>query len=188
MKFSIFLCIPVLLSAPVLAQSGGLDLGTTGIAIPYTEQEPFSPIIVRDWLRSGMLYSSSANASTNPKYALGYRVNDYGLTVFAGQPVDPTTIVVAYTLAGDANLDGRVNTQDLNHFSGGFSKPNALWINGDFNYDASVNSQDFAFIAMNYGRAITVGAPPVFPASAVPEPLGAGVFVAAWVLTRRRRL
>ncbi len=47
-----------------------------------------------------------------------------------------------FTLLGDANLDGIVNSEDFTPFSANVGK-NGSWDQGDFNYDGTVNSEDF---------------------------------------------
>src|SRR5262249_42605237 len=107
-----------------------------------------------------------------------------------------TDVIVAYTLSGDANLDGVVNALDFNalatNFGGGSS-----WVQADFNYDGSVNSLDFNAIASNFGMSTPTPAAPVGMGAldfgelsrAVPEP-GSAVLVAMLVgsLRRRKRL
>ena len=56
-----------------------------------------------------------------------------------------------YTYAGDANLDGSVNSLDFNALATNFGTSDNLWFNGDFNYDGTVNSLDFNALATNFG-------------------------------------
>jgi hypothetical protein len=101
-----------------------------------------------------------------------------------GQTLDSTSLIVRYTRAGDANLDGVVNFADLVTVAQNYGKNagNGSWSEGDFNYDAKVNFSDLVMVAQNYGGAVGAGA--VFSPSAdfsgdmaqafdsVPEPAG----------------
>jgi hypothetical protein len=51
-------------------------------------------------------------------------------------PVHAQSVDIAFTLLGDANLDGIVNPSDFTAFSTNLNDGNAAeWDNGDFNYD-----------------------------------------------------
>ncbi len=114
-----------------------------------------------------------------------------GLTggTFGGNPVIGTDVLVMYTYAGDANLDGTINPDDYANISFNDPNPNAHgYYNGDFNYDGDINADDFALIDFNFNAQ---GAP--FPSNAaidhtvaVPDPSGI-ISVSALVLPRRRR-
>lgn len=56
------------------------------------------------------------------------------------------TIAVAWAALGDANLDGRLNSSDINMILAagryGLSATDGGWWQGDFNYDGRVNSSD----------------------------------------------
>lgn len=150
-----------------IAVGGAVDLNDNDLLIDYTGVTPIGS--VRAYLFAGQLFSTTANSSTSPKFAIGYRENSTGLASFSGQAIDSTTLLVAYTLSGDANVDGNVNTVDFNNLAGAFGLAGQFWINGDFNYDGLVNSIDFTSLAANYGSTTTVGAGPVLGAT-VPEP------------------
>ncbi len=97
---------------------------------------------------SGMIYSPTATAAGN---ALGW--NDNG----------SNQITVAYTLYGDANLDGVVNGADLGAVLANFGSTSGTWYMGDFNYDGSVNGADLGVVLANFSQHISATA-------AVPEP------------------
>ena len=56
-----------------------------------------------------------------------------------------------YTLSGDANLDGAVNTIDFNMLASHFNGTTGLWSDGDFNFDGTSNALDFNALAINFG-------------------------------------
>jgi hypothetical protein len=140
------------------------------------------------------LTSSLANSNT---HGLGYGEAAAVFTTFpatfGGQPVDDTSVLVAYTRYGDANLDGQVNLQDFNRLANAFGATGtAVWTQGDFNYDGNVNLQDFNRLALNFG--LSAGGPSVTPqdwsdlAAAIPEPaLGSGAAALALATLHRRR-
>jgi hypothetical protein len=109
--------------------------------------------------------------------------------------VTAASVVVMYTYAGDANLDGMVSGDDYSAIDFAMLTPGASgWVNGDFNYDGVVSGDDYSAIDFNL---LAQGAP--FPTSgagplgviSVPEPTMAGLTLcaasAASVLPRRRR-
>ena len=66
-------------------------------------------------------------------------------------------------LLGDSNLDGRVDSIDLNAVGVAWQMARDTWAEGDFNADGVVDSLDLNSIGVNWQRAIPGGA-------AVPEP------------------
>jgi hypothetical protein len=103
----------------------------------------------------------SSTAAANPAYALGYADSADSLdpTLSSGQ------IEIAYTLAGDINLDGVVNGTDFSILAAHFGKSvTGGWADGDLNYDGVVNATDFARLAQNFGQTAK-GQAAVLPAS-----------------------
>ena len=90
--------------------------------------------------------TSSAAAST-PNTTLAFMPNP-GLTEFEEQAVRPEDFLIAYTYDGDANLDGRVNSDDYFRIDSGFLAQPASpgYRDGDFNYDGKINSDDYFLI------------------------------------------
>ncbi|MEO6434504.1 MAG: hypothetical protein ABIP55_01930, partial [Tepidisphaeraceae bacterium] len=62
-----------------------------------------------------------------------------------------TTILVKYTYAGDANLDGKINVDDYGQidFNAGSSGSVFGYFNGDFNLDGKINIDDYGIIDFN---------------------------------------
>jgi hypothetical protein len=112
---------------------------------------------------------------------------------FGGEQVDGSTVIVKFTIYGDANLDAFVDLDDFNRLAANFGGTNKIWSQGDFNYDGRVNLNDFNLLAANFG--MTFG-PALTPADwaalagAVPEPSAALLFTSALAAvpgrTRRR--
>ena len=185
----------------VSISSGSLDLTNNAMVVDYTGASPFSTIqsqIVSGyasgaWTGPGINSSSAATAFTTAHpTALGYAeataIGITGTGTFAGHSVDSTSVLVRYTLAGDANLDGKVNALDFNalatNFGTGSGKP---WTNGDFNYDGQVTTADFTAMAQNFGAPLADA--PLAPVlgTLVPEPASLGLLSLAALLVMRRR-
>jgi uncharacterized repeat protein (TIGR03803 family)/autotransporter-associated beta strand protein len=159
------------------------------------------------WLGPGI---DSTAAALNPgRYAVGYADGN----VDQGTAAGPNQILVEYTLAGDANLDGTVNFADLlvvaqnfNHTLDTHGNP-MDWADGDFNYDGKVNFADLLIVAQNFNQTLSAGQLEQLPGSFsaawnlalaevqasesnnVPEPASVGILGIAGVslLARRRR-
>jgi hypothetical protein len=89
-------------------------------------------------------------------------------------------VLVKYTLAGDANLDGAVNFADLlvvaqnfNHTLDTHGNP-IDWADGDFNYDGQVNFADLLLVAQNFNKSLSAGQLDQLP----------GSFAADWQLAQ----
>jgi HEAT repeat protein len=181
-----------------------LDLADQDMVINYSAATPIAAIrsllasafAGGSWTGTGITSSTAATIAGNPslphKTALGYAeaadVLAAGASSFSGQPVDGTTVILRYTLAGDANLDGTVNALDFNAVASNFGGSMREWANGDYNYDGTVNSMDFAAVAMNFNQLLPAPAALPLAASLVPEPSAALLAVcAASIVVRRRR-
>jgi hypothetical protein len=112
---------------------------------------------------------------------------------FGGLSASAGDVLVMYTYAGDANLDGRIDGDDYFAIdsNAGLVGGAVSYGRGDFNYDGKVNGDDYFIIDSNAGRQ-TLG---TFSTSAapdlavVPEPLALPVVLlaAARFAARRRR-
>jgi hypothetical protein len=70
-------------------------------------------------------------------------------------------------LLGDSNLDGKVDSIDLNNLALNWQRDVALWSGGDFTADGVVDSADLNALALNWRQSVAAAS----PASAqVPEP------------------
>jgi hypothetical protein len=120
---------------------------------------------------AGAITSAFAAANLNHTTGIGYA--DWA----DGSAVDtvPNTIELKYTLYGDANLDGQVNSADLQALLFGLNRPGA-WDQGDFNYDGQVNSADLQALLFTLNTSLGSQATPMAIAAtaAVTTPSGAG--------------
>ena len=116
-----------------------------------------------------------------------------GRATFAGQSVDGDDVLVMYTYAGDANLDGKINIDDYGRIDGNVGQSGIVfgWFNGDFNYDGKVNIDDYGIIDGNINRQGAPFSTASLDIAAVPEPVLAVVALAGLSLhdigCRRRR-
>ena len=95
-------------------------------------------------------------------------------------------VLVMYTYAGDATLDGFISGDDYSaiDFASGVAGASG-WHNGDFNYDGLISGDDYSIIDFNL---VAQGAPfsTANPVVAVPEPTGAAALWLASAALRRR--
>src|SRR5439155_6684345 len=99
-----------------------------------------------------------------------------------------TSVDVAPTLYGDANLDYKVNALDFNALASNYGT-GTLWMQGNFNYTGTVDTSDFTLLSQNFNQSITPAAPALSPAlgSLVPEPASLGLLGTLAVIGLRRR-
>jgi hypothetical protein len=125
------------------------------------------------------------------------------LATFRGQSVDATSVLMAFTRTGDANLDGVVNDDDVTIVGASYAPgvPQAAWALGDFDYNGFVDDDDVTLLGAFYDPlAAPLAGPPAEPGAsgsadgvaAVPEPATLkllGVMFFAWAVyaVRRRR-
>jgi hypothetical protein len=160
---------------------GRLDIGNNQILI-----QTGNIAQTRAWLLTGRPGGSgigSALAASEPKRDVGF-----------GPTADG--VMVKYTWAGDASLDGAVTIADLGILAANWQQSNRHWFQGDFNYDGSVNIADLGILAGNW-QAGASGASSmsfeealamfdVFDGVEVPEPSCLAVLAVGGLLLRRR--
>jgi hypothetical protein len=185
---------------------GQLDLADTALIVEYAAPGSSPIVSIRGaiknafaagaWTGSGI---TSSVAATDPNKAVGYAEAADVLTFtaghapFAGQTVDPTSVLARYTFLGDANLDGSVGFNDLVRLAQSYNTDfntnpttNSWWSRGDFNYDGVVNFADLVKLAQNYNQSLPAG--PVESAfTSVPEPTIIPILFAACGLAAPRR-
>jgi uncharacterized repeat protein (TIGR03803 family) len=146
-----------------------LEIGKSTVFITYSSFDPIAAI--QGYLRAGynaggwngtptaatgVITSAAAQANANHTTGIGYA--DWA----DGQGVNttPNTIELTYTLYGDANLDGQVNSADLQIMLLNLNRPGA-WDQGDFNYDGQVNSADLQALLFTLNTSLGSQATPM---------------------------
>jgi Dockerin type I domain len=133
-----------------------VDVANSHFFIDYGSN-PDPVATIRSYLMSGYAGGkwtgpgiASSAAAGNPDYGVGYADS-----ADAGNPAGLASgqIEVKYTLYGDTNLDGSVNSVDFGALAASFGKSGKAWDQGDFNYDGTVNSIDFGLLATNFGKS-----------------------------------
>jgi fibronectin-binding autotransporter adhesin len=186
-----------------------LDISNNTFDINYgASADPISTIVTYlaggydggNWAGTfGIVSSTAAAGGLTPKLSIGYADGDdaYDLARVAG--LQPNQIVVKYTLAGDANLDGVVNFADLLIVAQNFNKTGEDWVGGNFIYNTTglVNFSDLLIVAQNFNKALTpagsssdgIGGNINSLDAEVPEPGAFALLIAggAGLLPRRRR-
>lgn len=178
-----------------VAATGAVDQNDNMVVVDYTGTSPFTTIAGYlatgynggAWTGAGMTSGAAATAaSTSDKTALGYFEATDLFTSFPanyrGQSLDATSVVVDYTLAGDATMDRTVNGGDFNVLASNFGASGKYWVQADFTFDGNTNSADFNVLAANFGKTLPGG-----PGASVPEPTGAAALLVLGGLAARRR-
>ena len=181
------------------APTGKLDLADNVAIIDYAGTSPAAtvraqilagrggPGLGAAWTGQGVTSSAAAaaNATDSESRSVGYAENAVmplgPLTAFRGQAVDNTSILIAYTRTGDANLDGVVNDDDVTIVGATYAPgvAQAAWALGDFDYNGFVDDDDVTLLGAFYDpSAQPLGATvePGARVTPVPEP-------GAWALS-----
>jgi hypothetical protein len=198
------------------APTATLDLANNSAIINYTGITPAATIrqqitagrggagLGQGWNGTGITSSTAAaaNATDPESRSVGYAENSElplgPLTTFRGQPVDGTSILMAFTRTGDANLDGVVNDDDVTIIGATYAPgvAQSSWALGDFDYNGFVDDDDVTLLGVFYDPSAPPLAAPAPPSasgvSAVPEPatlllLTLGAAFVVLVKLRRKR-
>lgn len=174
------------------AWQGEFDLAGNALIIDYSGGSPL--YLVHDYLVTGYHSGSwngnginSSLAAATPGTALGYAeaTSLFGTfpATYRGESIDNTSLLISYTLSGDANLDRTVTIADFARLAAKFNQ-SASWVDGDFNYDGMTGIGDFSLLASRFNQALAIDA----SGSPVPEPvLGVAAMIGLFGITRPRR-
>jgi hypothetical protein len=177
-----------------------LDLADNDLVVDYTgSTSPLTSVRTAiisgynggSWSGTGITSSAAAaGAGSAHKTALGYAESSAVLSStggsFSGQTVDGTAVLVRYTYAGDANIDGKVDTLDFNSLAGNFGGSGKVWSQADFNYDGVVDTLDFNNLAANFGQQLAEpGGANTAAGALIPEPTSLAVLAMPLLLVAR---
>lgn len=167
-------------SALELTGNAKIDLRDGKLLVDYSGDSPLQ--ILKQAMQDGRIVSALADGD----FTVGIgEAADLGIGAFGGEVVDASAAIAAFTVRGDANLDGFVDSADFNLLVSNYGLGlDARWTRGDFDDDGRVNSTDFNVLAGHFGVAIPAPA----LGAVVPEPMAAGVLFAAMVFAARRRI
>jgi RTX calcium-binding nonapeptide repeat (4 copies) len=166
-----------------------LDIRDHGIILDYAGGSPIASIT--QLIRGGAIVSRLDNGGLT---AIGVAEASQVApgSTFAGHSVDNTAVIVKFTYAGDANLDGKINVDDYGRIDLNANVPGASgWFNGDFNLDGKVNVDDYGIIDFNIdlqGPPILIAASPRAPRVALTpaRPVDAAPEIRAFSVARRQ--
>lgn len=140
--------------------AGSLDVHENALVIDYAEMGPLETWDGSGYtgasglIASGKLISSAAGAATTLAAAEAADVlalEASQTAIWNGQAVDGTSVLVRFTYAGDATLDGAINIDDYGRIDAHVARSGSVWgwFNGDFNYDGLINIDDYGIIDSN---------------------------------------
>jgi fibronectin-binding autotransporter adhesin len=146
-----------------IGTTGVLDMTNNSLAIDYAgEADPVAAIA--SYLSSGfnggkwngtagIVSSTAAGGGILPILSIGYADGNLD----SGTAAQANQILIRYTLAGDANLDGMVNFADLLVVAQNFNKTGEDWAKGNFVYSPTglVNFNDLLIVAQNFNKVLT---------------------------------
>jgi hypothetical protein len=156
-----------------------LDITNNALVIDYIGSSPVDmvrtsvlsgrggPGFGSTWTGKGITSSTAAHANANEPetWSVGFAENAAlplgPYSTFHGLSVNDTAVLVAFTRTGDANLDGRVNDDDVTilgaTYSPGVVQPS--WALGDFDYNGLIDDDDVTLLGVFYDPAASFGAP-----------------------------
>jgi autotransporter-associated beta strand protein len=198
----------VTVSSVTTAGSGQLDITNNSMVVKSmtasaVQAQLASGYNAGAWNGPAGITSTTAAASTETSVGFATQAQ-LGVTEFKGvSGLDADDVLVKYTYAGDANLDGKVDIGDLGLLAGAWQQlTGKVWFDGDFTYDGAVNIGDLGLLAGNWQKG-TAGNPnpplmtfdqalaqfSVFEGVVVPEPGSLSLLALGGVglMGRRRR-
>ncbi|HJS06079.1 MAG TPA: endo-1,4-beta-xylanase, partial [Pirellulales bacterium] len=151
-----------------LHTSATLDIGDGALVIDYSGVSPLDAVrggilsargssgLGASWNGSGITsgVAAQANLLEPESRSVGFAENTAlplgPVATFRGQSLDETTVLIAYTLTGDANLDGMVNDDDVTIVGATYAPTAASphWALGDFDFNGFVDDDDVTLLGV----------------------------------------
>jgi len=139
-----------------------LDLADNDMAILYgSGASPLSTVSSQIsqaydnklWDKPGL--TSSIAKGKSGVTALGFgEASTLGLSTFDGLTLGGNAVLVKYTLAGDANLDGTVNLADYNSVISHLNASGQTWTSGSFDYSGTVSLGNYNTVLANFSQTL----------------------------------
>lgn len=155
-------------AALALSPNARLDLANNAMVIDYSGASPYPDVAAAvkrgfdngTWNGRGIGSSFAVFPSRTIGYAESSRIASTFPTTVNGVSVDSTAIVLRYTIAGDANLDRKVDFDDLLSLAQGYGLPDRLYADGDTDFDNDVDFDDLLRLAQQYGTTLALDGTP----------------------------
>ncbi len=156
-----------------LAAAGKLNLTDNDLILDYTGASPIGSFNGSaytgvtgllatgnhggDYTGNGIITTMSAAVSPNSLTTLGIDeasdvlgISGSSTALYGSETLDATAVIIKYTYAGDANLDGTINGDDYFQIDSAFPQALHGYAPGDFNYDGVINGDDYFLIDSNF--------------------------------------
>jgi uncharacterized membrane protein len=156
----------------------GCGINDSGVIAGYdSSASPSKAIVNYGGVPGGCI---DLNTLLSPVSGAGWTVtNAYGIDNngdIVGRGTNPAGVTQGFLLkpaiSGDANLDGKVDINDLTVVLTSYGQSGMVWSQGDFNGDGKVDINDLTIVLTNYGK--TAG----LSFAAVPEPSAIAILLA----------
>jgi hypothetical protein len=172
----------VTVSTQSLGVTGHIEMLAGRMVVDYTGASALSD--VQTLITNGMISHTAAPAGFVLASGEGSDLFNTPTGPFGGLTIDSSSVVVAYTVVGDANLDGSVNSTDFDKLVSTYGTlSGARWTQADFDGDGKVTTTDFNILAGNFGAV----APAPSLGAVVPEPASASLILGATAVLFARR-
>jgi hypothetical protein len=158
--------------------SSYLDITNGGVIVDYSGTSPLatikgyllsgrptSGIGNATWTGNGIRSSSAASAQDHDAFTVGYAENkdmplgSYSASnQFMGQSPDLTSVLIRFTQATDADLDGKTGDNDVTIIGAHYDQDRSAksFFHGDFDYSGSVGDSDVTLLGAYYNEFLQV--------------------------------